>query len=147
MRRPSERDRADNLGVVRGAWGEAVAAEHLRRRGFVIVERNARPVGDDARLELDIVAWERKSDTMVFVEVKQHATLSRYSRRLRSIDRRKKRNQLRACNAWRRTNKWRGAFRFDVIEIYGVPEGGAPVIDHIENVRLFAKSDRFVNWK
>lgn len=147
MRRPHERTEPDNLGVVRGAWGETVAAEYLRRRGFVIVERNARPVAGDGRLELDIVAWERKSDTMVFVEVKQHATLSPYARRLRSVSRRKKRNQLRAGNAWRRANKWHGAFRFDVIEIYGVPEGGAPVVDHIENVRLFAKSDRFVNWK
>ncbi|MGN0833459.1 MAG: YraN family protein [Kiritimatiellia bacterium] len=146
MRRQSARG-AGNVGVARGAWGETVATEYLRRRGFVIIDRNARPVGDDARLELDIVAWERKSDTMVFVEVKQHAALSPYASRLQAICRRKKANQLRACDAWRRSNRWRGAFRFDVIEIYGVPGGGAPVVDHIENVRLFAKSDRFVNWK
>ena len=66
--------------------------------------------------------------------------------RLRSITRRKCQNLRRACNAWRRINKWAGACRFDVIEIYGVPEGGKPVIDHIPNVRLFAKPERFVNW-
>lgn len=135
-----------NPGVLHGVWGEDVAAEYLRRGGFEIIERNTHPVRDDQRLEIDIVAWERKTDTIVFVEVKQHATLSPYARRLRSVDRRKRENLRRACNAWRRTNRWHGAYRFDVIEIYGTPDGGRPVIDHIERVELFARRGRFVKW-
>ena len=135
-----------NIGVLRGLWGEAVATEYLRRHGYEIVDRNSRPVERDERLEIDIVAWDRRKDAMVFVEVKQHATLSPYERRLRSVDKRKRMNLRRSCNAWRRTNKWHGAFRFDVIEIYGVPGGGEPVIDHIPDVELFAKPGRFVNW-
>ena len=138
--------KTDNIGVLHGAWGEAVATEYLRRHGYEIVDRNSRPVERDERLEIDIVAWDRRKDAMVFVEVKQHATLSPYARRLRSVDKRKRMNLRRACTAWRRTNKWHGAFRFDVIEIYGVPGGGKPVIDHIPNVELFAKPGRFVNW-
>ena len=138
--------RADNVGVLHGAWGESVAVEHLRRRGYEIVDRNARPVEKDGRLEIDIVAWDRKKDEMVFVEVKQHAKPSPNARRLRSVDRRKRANLRRACNAWRRTNKWHGAFRFDVIEIYGVPEGGEPVVDHVSNIELFAQPGRFVRW-
>ncbi len=138
--------KSDNIGVLHGAWGESVAVGHLRRHGYEIVERNSHPVEKDGRLEIDIVAWDRKKDAMVFVEVKQHAKPSPYARRLRSVDRRKRMNLRRACNAWRRVNKWHGAFRFDVIEIYGVPEGGAPVIDHISDVELFAKRGRFVNW-
>ena len=141
-----QRHKTENVGVAHGAWGEDVAAEYLRRGGFEIVERNPCPVERDGRLELDIVAWDRKNDTMVFVEVKQHGSLSPYARRLRSVNRRKKRNLLRACNAWRRINRWCGAFRFDVIEIYGVPGGGRPVIDHIANVELFARPGRFVKW-
>ena len=136
----------DNIGVQHGTWGESVAVGHLRRHGYEIVERNSRPVEKDERLEIDIVAWDRKKDAMVFVEVKQHAKPSPYARRLRSVDRCKRMNLRRACNAWRRTNKWHGAFRFDVIEIYGVPGGGKPVIDHIPDVELFAKPGRFVNW-
>ena len=138
--------KTDNVGVLHGAWGEAVAVDHLRRHGYEIVDRNSRPVERDERLEIDIVAWDRRKDAMVFVEVKQHASLSPYARRLRSVDKRKRMNLRRACNAWRRTNKWHGAFRFDVIEIYGVPGGGKPVIDHIPDVELFAKPGRFVNW-
>ena len=146
MRLRRSENGADNVGVLNGAWGEAVAVEHLRRRGYEIVDRNSRPVARDERLEIDIVAWDRRKDAMVFVEVKQHASMSPYARRLRSVDRRKRMNLRRACNAWRRTNKWRGAFRFDVIEIYGVPGGGKPVIDHIPDVELFAKPGRFVKW-
>ena len=36
--------RGTNLGVDRGAWGEDVAAEYLRRGGFEIIERNPHPV-------------------------------------------------------------------------------------------------------
>lgn len=144
MRRPRK---TPNVGVAHGDWGEDVAAEYLRRGGFEIIERNTRPVGDDHRLEIDIVAWDRKTDTMVFVEVKQHATVSPYARRLRSVDRRKRENLRRACNVWRRSNRWRGAYRFDVIEVYGTPEGGRPVIDHIEHVELFARRERFVKWE
>lgn len=135
-----------NRGVVHGAWGEDVATEFLRRGGFEILDRNPRPVKSDRRLEIDIVALERKTETLVFVEVKQHADFSPYSRRLRSVDRRKRQNLKRACNAWRRINGWRGAFRFDVIEIYGTPEKGSPVIDHIDHVELFSVKDRFVKW-
>ena len=140
------RREASNVGVTRGAWGEDVAADFLRRRGYLIVDSNACPVEKDRRLEIDLVAWDEATDTMVFVEVKQHATLTPYGRRLRSVDRSKRVNLRRACNAWRRVNKWRGSFRFDVIEIYGTPEGGRPVIDHIEKVNLFAKPNRFVKW-
>lgn len=135
-----------NVGAMHGVWGESVAVEYLRRGGYEIIDRNTRPVARDERLEIDIVAWDRAKDAMVFVEVKQHADMSPYSRRLRSIDRRKRRNLLRACNAWRRVNRWHGAFRFDVVEVYGVPGGGRPVVDHIQDVALFAKPDRFVNW-
>ncbi len=142
----SPRREVENVGVRHGAWGETVATDFLRRRGYLIVDSNARPVEKDRRLEIDLVAWDESTDTMVFVEVKQHAAPTDYSRRLRSIDRQKRANLRRACNAWRRVNKWRGSFRFDVIEIYGTPDGGRPVIDHIEKVDLFAKPGRFVKW-
>ena len=136
----------ENVGVLHGVWGEAVAVDYLRRHGYEIVDRNSRPVVKDERLEIDIVAWDRRKDEMVFVEVKQHAGPSPYARRLQSVNKRKRQNLRRACNAWRRTNRWRGAFRFDVIEIYGVPGGGRPVIDQISDVELFAKRGRFVRW-
>ncbi len=139
--------KAENIGVAHGKWGERVATDYLRCHGYEIIERNSRPCERDNRLEIDIIAWDRPRDTMVFIEVKQHASFSQYAHRLRSITRQKRKNLLRACNAWRRINRWLGAIRFDVVEIHGVPENGSPVIDHIRNVRLFAMPDRFVHWE
>ena len=137
---------SESTAVRHGEWGEDVAAEHLRRSGFEIIDRNSRPSARDGRLEIDIVAWDRASDTMVFVEVKQHSQISPYARRLQSIDRAKRRCLRRACGAWRRVNGWQGGFRFDVVEVYGAPGKGRPIVDHIRNVALFAKRTRFINW-
>ena len=133
-----------NMGAMHGVWGESVAVEYLRRGGYEIIERNTRPVVRDERLEIDIVAWDRAKDAMVFVEVKQHADMSPYARRLRSIDRRKKRNLLRACASWLMRNRWHGNYRFDVIEVWGgATDGQPPEIDHVENVPLFGPNWRF----
>ena len=135
-----------NIGVEHGRWGEDVAAETLRREGLVVVERNSRPCSGDRRLEIDLVAYERDTDTMVFVEVKQRKCRDLRQRRLRGINRRKLLNLRRACRAWLRANSYFGPVRFDVIEICGSPEGGRPVVDHVTNVNLFVRPDRFVKW-
>lgn len=135
-----------NVSVCHGSWGEDIAIRYLQFKGYEIVDRNSRPEKKDRRLEIDIVAFDNKTDTLVFVEVKQHADFSPYARRLRSVNRRKKENLRRACNAWRRINRWHGSYRFDVIEIYGNPEEGSPIIDHIDHVELFARRERFVKW-
>ena len=135
-----------NIARAHGIWGEEVAVECLRRSGYEIIERNVRPVKRDQRLEIDIIAYDRKADTMVFVEVKQHNRHSQWERRLRSIDKRKRILLRRACNVWRWKNAYHGDFRFDVIEVYGTPEGGRPEVDHIAKVNLFVDDGRFVNW-
>ena len=141
----SARPDSASVAAVRGQWGEDVAAETLRRDGYEIIVRNDHPVANDERLELDIVAYDPRTDTIVFVEVKQSAARSPYQRRLRRINRRKRENLLRACTAWRRVNKWHGSYRFDVIEVYGVP-GRRPEVDHITHVQLFTRRERFVRW-
>ncbi len=136
-----------NIGVAHGVWGENVASSYLRKRGYLIVDRNSRPCRRNRTLEIDIVAYEQKTDTLVFVEVKQHKSFSPYQSRLRSIDKQKLCNLRRACVNWVKTKDWDGGYRFDVIEIYGTPETGSPEIDHIENVQLFAPKERKVAWK
>jgi Holliday junction resolvase-like predicted endonuclease len=113
---------------------------------MMILERNSRPVKSDRRLEIDIIAYDKRSDTIVFIEVKQHKYKSPYQLRLRSINKRKLRNLYRACTSWRVANSYFGPVRFDVIEIYG-ERGLQPEIDHITNINLFVKPDRFVNWQ
>lgn len=52
-----------------GAWGEQVACNYLDTLGWKVVDRNWRC---DAG-ELDVVAYDPPSQTMVFVEVKTRA--------------------------------------------------------------------------
>jgi len=133
-----------NIGVEHGTWGEDVAVERLRLEGLEIVDRNVRPCRDQ-RLEIDVIAYDRETDAMVFVEVKQHATHSEGERRIRSVDSAKMRRLRVACNAWRRHNRWQGRYRFDVVEVFGTP-GSRPEIDHVRQVNLFMPPDRFVRW-
>lgn len=143
----SDREGPPNVGVANGTWGEAVACDYLRVIGYEILERNSRPCSWDQRYEIDIIAYDRKRDTIVFVEVKQHKMRSFAQRRLRSICRHKKQLLLTACKAWLRKNRWRTGYRFDVVEIYGDPETKERVeVDHIERVQLFEDGRRFVNW-
>ena len=135
-----------NIGVAHGQWGEDVAIEMLRLKGYVIVDRNSRPCPFNRRLEIDVVAYDKESDAMVFVEVKQHARHAIGESRLRSINRSKMSNLRKACNAWRRSNRWLGAYRFDVVEVFGEPGHGRPEVDHIERVALFGPRERFVRW-
>lgn len=61
---PPRRRRGDHRRAL-GILGERLAAEHLRRRGFVIVERNVRT----RHGEIDLIAVDGQG-TLVFVEVK-----------------------------------------------------------------------------
>lgn len=143
---PGRRPDGGNIAVEHGRWGEDIAVSSLRRRGFEIIERNSRPCKYDRRLEIDIIAYDRRNDVMVFVEVKQHSSKSEWQRRMRSVNKRKLMNLRRACNAWKWENAYKGGFRFDVIEIYGEPGRGSPEVDHIERVCLFERPQRFVRW-
>ena len=138
---------SENVAVRNGRWGEDRAVEYLRLHGYEILERNARPSPRDRRLEVDVVAYEIASETLVFVEVKTHAAHAAGERRLRSVDRRKMRNVKRAFNAWRRLNRWAGGYRFDVVEVYGTPGGPRPEIDHVIQVDLFVPREKFVSWR
>ena len=138
---------AVNKAVVHGKWGEETAARYLEERGYLILERNVRPCKKDRRLEIDIVAYMDKGGIVVFVEVKQHASRSEYQCRLRSIDNRKRRLMRRASRAWLVQKKWMGSYRYDVIEVYGVPDDKhSPEIDHIERIDIFTNSKKYVNW-
>lgn len=135
---------AGRAAQIRGRWGESVAADFLRRRGWTTLARNVRPCARDQRCEIDLIVRSRDRRTVVFVEVKTHLRHSPRAGRLWRIDRRKKGLLLRACTNWILRRRWHGNFRFDVVEVYGAPENGAPPeIDHIENVPLFPPKWRF----
>ncbi|NLB65745.1 MAG: YraN family protein [Lentisphaerae bacterium] len=113
-----------------GAWGEDLAARHLRRKGYRILGRNIR---FGSRLELDLVARSPAPETLVFVEVKTRRS-ERFGRPAAAVDRAKRRTLGRAANRYLLRLKTRPPrIRFDVIEIVGAPGDPSPEIRHIEN--------------
>jgi putative endonuclease len=95
----------------RGSAAEARAVEHLRARGYRIVERNFRcKLG-----EIDIVA--RDGDTVVFVEVRSRAS-ARYGTALEAVSPAKQRQVARVAQVYAAQRR-PSACRFDVIGITG----------------------------
>lgn len=109
------------------------AVKFLHRHKYEIIDRNL------PRFGVDIVAWDRWKDSIVFIKVKPHESPMAYARRLRPAPKAKRDQQRKAIRSWLRENKWRGAYRFDTIDIYGADNNPNPVIDHIFDIKIFAK--------
>jgi len=124
--------------AVVGEWGEEHSARFLSDGGYRILARNVRP---DRRDEIDIVA--RYENTLVFVEVKTRADES-FGSPITAVDRSKRHALNRAAAAYLKKAGYPDLFyRFDVIEVVGTPEGGEPLIRHIENAFPFERRYRF----
>ena len=111
-----------------GAWGEAKAAEYLRKKGYKLVAAGYR-----CRFgEIDLIVADRH--LLVFVEVKLRKTAN-FAAAREFVDRRKQ-NKLRlTAELYLSCHQTRLQPRFDVIEIYA-PQGTdtkAPRVRHIEN--------------
>ena len=107
-----------------GAEGESLAARHLIRSGYRILDRNWRcRIG-----ELDIVAMQ--GDTCVFVVVKSSARLSWVAPEQRVHFRKQGKLQSLAASYLRR-KRLDLPCRFDVIAVWW--QDGQPHIRHIEN--------------
>ena len=111
-----------------GAWGEALAAQFLRARGFAILERNYRTRYG----EIDLIAQDQTY--LVFAEVKLRK--SAYFGAAREFVDARKQERLRATALlWLEAHETCLQPRFDVIEIYA-PDGAQtkrPDIRQIED--------------
>lgn len=107
-----------------GTQGEDIAIDFLRRKGYIILDRNWR----SGHKEIDIVA--RKDDTVVFVEVKARANAF-YGNPEDAVTRRKMHLLVLAADAYLRYNAIDLEVRFDVVTITGTSE--KPYIRHYEH--------------
>jgi putative endonuclease len=111
-----------------GAWGEALAAEYLRKKHFKIVA-----VGYHCRFgEIDLIVQDRKY--LVFVEVKLRKS-SDFARAMEYVDRNKQDKIRITASMYLSQNPTKLQPRFDIVEIYA-PEGTEtqnPQIRHMED--------------
>ncbi len=111
-----------------GAWGEATAAEYLRKKGYRILASGFR-----SRFgEIDLIARNRK--TLIFVEVKTRKSAD-FAMAREYVDKRKQEKIRTTAAFYLSQNPVDLPARFDVIEIYA-PDGTAtarPEINHLED--------------
>jgi len=111
-----------------GAWGEAIAAEYLRKKHYKIVA-----AGFHSRFgEIDLIVRDKKY--LVFVEVKLRKSAD-FARAGEYVDRRKQDRIRMTASLYLSENSTDLQPRFDVIEIYA-PEGTStlrPEINHMED--------------
>jgi putative endonuclease len=111
-----------------GAWGEASAAEYLRKKHYEVVA-----AGYHCRFgEIDLIVKDRKF--LVFVEVKLRKSAD-FARAMEYVDRRKQDRIRITASMYLSQNPTVLQPRFDVIEIYA-PEGIStrkPEIYHLED--------------
>ncbi len=111
-----------------GAWGEATAAEYLRKKHYKILA-----VGYRCRFgEIDLIAKDRKF--LVFVEVKLRKS-SVFAAAREYVDRYKQDRIRVTASMYLSQNPTNLQPRFDVIEIYA-PNGSqtaCPEINHLED--------------
>jgi putative endonuclease len=111
-----------------GRWGEAVAADYLRRHHYKIVAAGYR-----SRFgEIDLIAQNR--DYLVFVEVKLRAS-AEFAAALEFVDARKQSRLRTTAECYLAEHETELQPRFDVIEIYA-PQGVEtkhPEIHHLED--------------
>lgn len=111
-----------------GAWGEALAAEYLRKKRYQLLAAGYR-----CRYgEIDLIVCNKTS--LVFVEVKLRKTDS-FAAAREFVDHRKQNRIRTTASVYLSRNPTELQPRFDVIEIYA-PEGTAtkkPIINHLED--------------
>ena len=111
-----------------GAWGEATAAEYLRKKHYHLVAAGYR-----CRFgEIDLIVKDRVN--LVFVEVKLRKN-ARFANAMEYVDRRKRDRIRVTASMYLSENPTVLQPRFDVIEIYA-PDGEKtpdPIINHLED--------------
>lgn len=109
--------------------GELLAAEHLVRRGYEIVERNARTRYG----EIDLIALGHGA--LVFVEVKTRRAGGGAGTPLEAIDHRKVRQVRKLAAAWLSEAPNRPSaddIRFDAVGVTVGSQGELVTLDHLE---------------
>ena len=116
------------ISRISGAWGEALAAEYLRKKHYKLVA-----VGYRCRFgEIDLIVKDRKY--LVFVEVKLRKT-DGFAHAYEYVDKHKQDRLRVTASMYLSQNPTALQPRFDVIEIYA-PDGAQtsnPEVYHMED--------------
>jgi putative endonuclease len=110
-----------------GARGEKLAVDHLKRRGYKIIQRNFRC----REGEIDIIA--QKGECLVFVEVRTKKNIA-FGTPEESVTLSKREKLISLANAYLQAyDKPPLSWRIDVVAVELTPENRVSRLNHIEN--------------
>lgn len=119
-----EKDKIDSLRF--GRWGEAIAAEYLKSKGYLIIASHFQ----FHHTEIDLIA--RDGDYLVFIEVKTRSS-DDFGSPEEAITERKKAHLRRAAEGYLYLNNLGQVdCRFDVISL-SFDDRGRAEIEHLVN--------------
>ena len=121
-----------------GQIGEKVAADFLRQKGYDILETNYKNNSGYRLGEIDIIARDKKSEEIIFVEVKTR-NYQKYKDTLpeENITYNKLRKLEKIANAYLLKQHWRDKpFRFDAISIWLDLASRRAKIKHLPSICL-----------
>jgi len=112
-----------------GKRGEQAAARLLRQKGLVVVAENEA----DKAGEIDLIAIDKRTRTVIFVEVKTHWT-TRPGHPAERVDEQKQARISRAALRYLKRQRLLGvSARFDVVAVWWHGDGPEPDrIEHLE---------------
>ena len=108
-----------------GTWGEVVAADYLRKKGYTILEQDWK----SGHRDIDLIAID--GNTVVFIEVKTRRNRV-FGEPEDAVNYMKLRNLRTAINHYIKYKRLNNDIRFDVVSVIGTPETGAQIV-HKEN--------------
>lgn len=114
-----------------GRYGEEKAVQYLISNGYIIIARNFRSkIG-----EVDIIAVEKQSKTLVFVEVKMRSN-NLFGAPSEAIRQKKLRALIKTAQFYQFTHRnLPENIRFDAIEVIKSSDGRVQ-IEHIKNITM-----------
>lgn len=121
-----------------GAAGEQVAANFLKNKGFEILEINFQNDSGRRLGEIDIVARDKESRELVFVEVKTR-NFQKYQATLpeENITRSKLRKINKAAENYLRQKRISdAAYRFDAVSVWLDFDARVAKVKHLKNIYL-----------
>ena len=116
-----------------GTQGEEDAYFHLRKLGYVMVERNFR--SSRSRGEIDLIGWD--ADVLCFIEVKTRTTFDVKTAEA-AVDRHKRREVARVARQYLRRLPPSCQWRFDIVSVYYEGLRSRPQIEVFRNASLSA---------
>ena len=118
------------MANITGIHGEVSAANYLKQNGYVILETNFRIRNG----ELDIIAVDKKENTLVFVEVKTRSS-EQFGTPFEAIHYWKMKALLNAAEVYKSTHKnLPDLMRIDAIAISISKNGEVTSIEHMKNI-------------